>query len=263
MSMNKKGKGLSIFAFLVYFFLLAPLVIIIATSFGPDKALIFPPKGFSLKWMANIFKVEAFRDTFLISMQLSVIGTIIALILGIPAAYGLSRYNFKGKNLLNGIFLSPVLIPGIVLGFSLLKYLVILTKLPIYTSLLIGHVIIIIPYIIRVISSSLSNFDYSIEEASMSLGANRIKTFFVVVLPNIRSGVIAAFILAFINSFNNVPVSLFLTGPGISTLPIQMLIHVEYNFDPTIAALSVLLMLMTAVLMFVIEKTLGLKYFAK
>lgn len=97
----------------------------------------------------------------------------------------------------------------------------------------------------------------------MSLGANKVKTFFTIVLPNIRSGVIAAFILAFINSFNNVPISLFLTGPGVSTLPIQMLIHVEYNFDPTIAALSVVLMAMTAVLMFIIEKTLGLSYFAK
>ncbi|WP_352418262.1 ABC transporter permease [Proteiniborus sp.] len=261
--MNRKNKGLSIFAFLVYFFLLAPLLIIVATSFGPDKALIFPPKGFSLKWMANIFKIEMFRKSFVISMQLSVIGTIIALIIGIPAAYALSRYNFKGKNILNSIFLSPVLIPGIVLGFSLLRYLVIYSKLPIYTSLLIGHVIIIIPYIIRVISSSLSNFDYSIEEASMSLGANKIKTFFVIVLPNIRSGVIAAFILAFINSFNNVPVSLFLTGPGLSTLPIQMLIHVEYNFDPTIAALSVVLMAMTGLLMFIVEKTLGLSFFAK
>ncbi|MFA5524133.1 MAG: ABC transporter permease [Tissierellales bacterium] len=261
--MNNKSRGLKIFAFLVYFFLLAPLVIIFIASFGAEKSLVFPPNGFSLKWIANIFKIEMFRKTFLISMQLSVIGTIIALILGIPAAYALSRYNFKGKGFFNGIFLSPVLIPGIVLGFSLLKYLVIYSKLDIYTSLLIGHVIIIIPYIIRVISSSLSNFDYSIEEASMSLGANKIKTFFTVVLPNIRSGVIAAFILAFINSFNNVPISLFLTGPGVSTLPIQMLIHVEYNFDPTIAALSVLLMAMTAILMFIIERTLGLSYFAK
>lgn len=261
--MNKTSKGLKIFAFLVYFFLLAPLVIILFASFGPDKALTFPPRGFSLKWMANIFKIEMFRKTLLISMQISVIGTLIALVLGVPAAYALSRYNFRGKGFFNGIFLSPALIPGIVLGFSLLRYLVIYFKLPVYTSLLIGHVIIIIPYIIRVISSSLSNFDYSIEEASMSLGANKVKTFFTVVLPNIRSGVIAAFILAFINSFNNVPISLFLTGPGLSTLPIQMLIYVEYNFDPTIAALSVILMAMTAVLMFIIEKTLGLSYFAK
>lgn len=260
--MNRKSKGLSIFVFLVYFFLLAPLAIIVATSFGPDKSLAFPPKGFSLKWMANIFRTEMFRKSFLISLKVSVLGTFIGLLMGIPAAYALSRYDFRGKKFFSSIFLSPVLIPGIVLGFSLLKYLVIYGKWDIYTSLLIGHVIIIIPYIIRVISSSLSNFDYSIEEASMSLGANKVKTFFIVVLPNIRSGVIAAFILAFINSFNNVPVSLFLTGPGISTLPIQMLIHVEYNFDPTIAALSVILMIMTAVLMFIVEKTLGLSYFA-
>ena len=261
--MNRKSRALSIFASLVYFFILAPLVIIVATSFGPDKALAFPPQGFSLKWMAKIFTVDMFRKTFLISMQISIIGTIMALIMGIPAAYALSRYDFKGKNFLNGIFLSPVLIPGIVLGFSLLKYLVIFSKLPVYSSLLIGHTIITMPYIIRVISSSLSSFDYSIEEASVSLGANKIKTFFMIVLPNIRSGVIAAFILAFINSFNNVPISVFLTGPGVSTLPIQMLIHVEYNFDPTIAALSVVLMAMTAILMFIIEKTLGLRYFAK
>lgn len=261
--MNKNSKALSIFVFLVYFFILAPLVIIVITSFGPDKSLVFPPKGFSLRWMINIFKVEMFRKSFFISMQLSVLGTILAMFIGIPAAYGLSRYDFKGKNILNGIFLSPILIPGIVLGFSLLRYLVIYAGLPVYTSLLIGHIIIIIPYIIRVISSSLSNFDYSIEEASMSLGASKINTFFTIVLPNIRSGVLAAFILAFINSFNNVPVSVFLTGPGLSTLPIQMLIHVEYNFDPTIAALSVVLMLMTAVLMFIIEKTLGLNFFAK
>lgn len=260
--MSRKSKGLGIFAFLVYFFLLAPLVIIIATSFGPDKSLVFPPKGFSLKWMINIFKTEMFRKTFIISLELSIKGTIFALIMGIPAAYALSRYDFKGKNFFSSIFLSPVLIPGIVLGFSLLKYLVILGDMDIYNSLLIGHTIIIIPYIIRVISSSLSNFDYSIEEASMSLGANKLKTFFLIVLPNIRSGVIAAFILAFINSFNNVPVSLFLTGPGVSTLPIQMLIHVEYNFDPTIAALSVILMVMTAILMFIVERTLGLSYFA-
>lgn len=261
--MNNNSRGLKIFAFVVYFFLLAPLVIIAISSFGAEKSLVFPPNGFSLKWIANIFKIEMFRKTFLISMQLSIFGTLIALILGIPAAYALSRYNFKGKSFFNGIFLSPVLIPGIVLGFSLLRYLVVYSKLNVYTSLLIGHVIIIIPYIIRVISSSLSNFDYSIEEASMSLGANKVKTFFTVVLPNIRSGVIAAFILAFINSFNNVPISLFLTGPGVSTLPIQMLIHVEYNFDPTIAALSLVLMVMTALLMFIIEKTLGLAYFAK
>lgn len=261
--MKNNNKFLTAFAVLVYMFLLGPLVIIVGSSFGPDSFLVFPPRGFSLQWFANIFKVEMFLKTFRISMELAGLGTVFALILGVPAAYAVSRYKFKGKNILNSIFLSPVLIPGIVLGFSLLKHLVIVYDFPIYTSLLIGHTIILLPYIMRVISSSLSNFDYSVEEAAMSLGANRLKTFFIVVFPNIRSGVIAAFILAFINSFNNVPVSVFLSGPGVSTLPIQMLTYVEYNFDPTIAALSVVLMVLTVVLMMIVEKTLGLSYFAK
>src|SRR5690606_29160099 len=135
--------------------------------------------------------------------------------------------------------------------------------LPIFTTLLLGHMIIVLPYSVRVVSASLANFDYSIEEAAVSLGSNRLKTFFTIVLPNIRSGIIAAFILAFITSLNNVPVSLFLTGPGISTLPIQMLTYVENFFDPTVAALSVMLMSFTVVVMVAIERTLGLSYFAR
>jgi len=261
--MKKQNKFLTIFSLLVYMFLLAPLVIITVTAFGSDSYLKFPPSGFSFKWIENIFKVEMFMKTFKISMEVAVLGTTLALIIGIPVAYVLSRYRFKGKKILQGLFLSPVIVPGIVLGFSLLKFLIINNDLPVFTSLLLGHTVIILPYIIRVISSSLENFDFSIEESAVSLGASRLKTFFIIVLPNVTSGVIAAFILAFINSFNNVPISIFLTGPGISTLPIQMMSYVEYYFDPTVAALSVILMAMTAVLMFIVEKTLGLTFFAK
>lgn len=261
--MKDNSKFLMIFSVLVYIFLLGPLVIIIGSSFSEASYLKFPPENFSLKWYSNIFNVEMFIKTFKISIQVAILGTFLALMIGIPAAYALSRYDFKGKDALNSLFLSPVIIPGIVFGFALFKYLVIVRNIPIFSGLLIGHTIIILPYVIRVISSSLSNFDYSVEEAAMSLGASKISTFFKIVLPNISSGVIAAFILAFINSFNNVPASLFLSGPGISTLPIQMLSYVEYYFDPTIAALSVILMLMTVVLMVIIEKTLGLRYFAK
>jgi len=261
--LKESNLVLTLITAMVFVFLLGPLVIIIAAAFSPNEFLAFPPGGFSLRWFENIFKVKMFMRTFEISMQVAVFGTLIALVIGIPAAYALSRYNFIGKNHINTIFISPVLIPGVVLGFTLLRYIVIAKNIPIFTGLLIGHTIIILPYIIRVISSSLANFDYSIEEAAVSLGSSKIRTFFVVVLPNIRSGVIAAFILAFINSFNNVPVSVFLTGPGISTLPIQMLSYVEYYFDPTIAALSVVLMVFTVLLMIVIERTLGLSYFAK
>lgn len=259
----KKSKLLTVFVSIIYLFLFAPLVIILTTAFDSNNFISFPPKGISLKWFSNIFSSEMFMRTFKTSIQVSVIATIIALFIGIPAAYCLSRYEFKGKGLLKNIFFSPIIVPGIVFGFSLFNFIIIKLKMPIFTSLIIGHTVIIIPYIIRVIASSLESFDYSIEEAAISLGANNVKTFFMVVFPNITSGVIASFMLAFINSFNNVPVSIFLTGPGVSTLPITMMNYIEYNYDPTVSALSVILMIMTIIIMFIVEKTLGLSYFSK
>ncbi|MEK3789743.1 MULTISPECIES: ABC transporter permease [Paenibacillus] len=261
--MKDKQYGLGLFSLLVFVFLLGPLLIISATSFEPGTVLKFPPEGFSLRWYENIFEVSMFMKTFKTSMIVSLCGNVLALLLGVPAAYALSRFSFRGKALLNAIFLSPVLIPGIVLGFTLLKYLIVVYQLPIYAGLLIGHTVIMLPFIIRVIASSLSNFDFAIEEAALSLGAGRFETFVKVVLPNIRSGIIAAVLIAFLESFNNVDISVFMTGPGFSTLPIQMLTYVENYFDPTIAALSVLLMVLTGVLMFVIERMMGLSYFTK
>ncbi|MEK3746372.1 ABC transporter permease [Brevibacillus sp. FSL K6-0770] len=261
--MQEKNRGLALFTLLVFLFLLGPLIIISFTSFEPGSVLKFPPEGFSLRWYENIFNVEMFMTTFQTSMIVSLLGNLLALLLGIPAAYALSRFQFRSKGLLNGIFISPVLIPGIVMGFAMLKYVIVVYHLPIYAGLLVGHTVLMLPFIIRVIASSLSNFDFAIEEAALSLGAGRLETFFKVVLPNIRSGIIAAILIAFLESFNNVDISVFMTGPGVSTLPIQMLTYVENNFDPTIAAISVVLMMITAILMFVIERLMGLSYFTK
>lgn len=261
--MREKHYGLGFFSLLVFIFLLGPLLIISVTSFEPGTVLKFPPQGFSLRWYENIFEVDLFMSTFKTSIVVSLLGNILALLIGMPAAYTLSRFSFRGKDALNALFLSPLLIPGIVLGFTLLRYLIIVYHLPVYAGLLIGHTVIMLPFIIRVIASSLSNFDFAIEEAALSLGAGRLETFFKVVLPNIRSGIIAAILIAFLESFNNVDISVFMTGPGFSTLPIQMLTYVENYFDPTIAAISVMLMILTGILMFLIERLMGLSYFTK
>lgn len=258
----KKSKLLTVFVALVYIFLFTPLVIIAITSVGTENYIAFPPKGFSLQWFVNVFKSKAFVNSMSTSFIISGVATLVALVIGMPAAYGLSRYNFKGKEIIKSFFFSPLIIPGIVVGFSLFQYLIVKLNMSVYMSLFIGHTLVIVPYIIRVIGSSLEVFDYSIEEAAMSLGCKKSLTFFKVVLPNITSGVLAAFMLAFINSFNNVPVSMFLTGPGVSTLPATMMNYVEYNYDPTVSALSVLLMLLTIGIMFVVEKTLGLSNFS-
>lgn len=254
---------LILFTVLVYIFLAGPLIIVFGASVSDTTYLTFPPQGFSLRWFENIFEISAFRRTIVTSLELAFLATGLALLIGIPAAYALNRHRIQLPTWLSTVFVLPILVPEIVFGFSLLKSVAVGASAPIFVALLIGHTLIVLPYCVRVISASLASFDFSIEEAAVSLGSPPLKTFFTIVLPNVRSGVIAAFILAFITSINDVSTSLFLTGPGISTLPIQILAHVEQFFDPTIASVSVLLMLLTIAVMAIVERTLGLTFLAK
>ena len=254
---------LILFTVLVYIFLAGPLIIVFGASVSDTTYLTFPPQGFSLRWFENIFEISAFRRTIVTSLELAFLATGLALLIGIPAAYALNRHRIQLPTWLSTVFVLPILVPEIVFGFSLLKSVAVGASAPIFVALLIGHTLIVLPYCVRVISASLASFDFSVEEAAISLGSPPVKTFFTIVLPNVRSGVIAAFILAFITSINDVSTSLFLTGPGISTLPIQILAHVEQFFDPTIASVSVLLMLLTIMVMAIVERTLGLTFLAK
>jgi putative spermidine/putrescine transport system permease protein len=251
------------FAVLVYIFLMGPLIIVLGASLSDTTFLTFPPQGLTLRWFERIFEIGAFRRTIVTSLQLAFAATALALLIGIPAAYALNRYRIQLPSWLSTVFVLPILVPEIVLGFSLLRSVAVGASAPIFLALLIGHTLIVLPYCVRVVSASLASFDFSVEEAAISLGSPPAKTFFTIVLPNIRSGVIAAFILAFITSINDISTSLFLTGPGVSTLPIQILAHVEQFFDPVIASVSVLLMFLTVAVMAIVERTLGLTFLAK
>ena len=251
------------FAVLVFLFLIGPLVIILGASLSDTSYLTFPPQGLSLRWYENVFEISAFKRTMVISFLLAVGGTALSMLIGIPAAYALARYRIELPRFLGNIYVLPILIPEIVLGFSLMKSLATGLGLPIIAALLVGHALLVLPYCVRVVGASLNSFDFSVEEAAVSLGCPRWKAFFTVVLPNVRAGIIAGFILAFITSLNDVSVSIFLTGPGVSTLPIQLLAHMEQFFDPTIASVSVLLMGVTVAVMAIVERTLGLTFLTK
>ncbi|MBN2472166.1 MAG: ABC transporter permease [Anaerolineae bacterium] len=247
-----------LFLILALVFLLGPFLIIFIASFGAESTLAFPPSGFSLQWFEKVFSVRMFRDAFVTSLQVAVAGTTTALLLGIPAAYALVRFQFPGKDALELLFSSPAIVPGLVVGLALLRFFVLVSGLPVLLGLYLGHTAILFPYSVRVVSGALRNLDPSIEEAAQSLGASRARSFLLITLPNIRSGIMAAFILAFITSFNNVPISLFLTGPGVATLPIQMMLYMEYYFDPTIAALSTILIVFTVVIVQGTERALNI-----
>ena len=212
---------------------------------------------------ANVFALKSFRRSFITSLEVAFLATFISLLVGIPAAYALARSGMKGRGLLKSIFLSPTIVPGIVIGFIMYQCLILTLRIPVFTGLLAGHFMVTLPYVIRVVGSSMEQFDFSIEEAAWSLGCPKTAAFFKVVLPNVTSGISSAFMLAFINSFNNIPVSMFLSGPGVSTFPSTLMNYIEYNYDPTVSAVSVLLMAATVIIMVVVDRTLGIAALAK
>lgn len=254
----RKQKGMTIIAVLVFAFLFLPLVVIVVTSFGKSATIQFPIEEFSLDWYKKALDSETFMSSFKLSLSIGIGATFLALLVGVPASYALSRYSMKSKNILKSFFLSPTMIPGIVVGYALFQFVVIQLNLPVIQGLLIGHFLISLPYIIRVVGSSMEQLDFSMEEVAWTLGCTRSRAFMKIVLPNVSSGIFAAFMLAFVNSFNNVPVSMFLSGPGVTMLPTSLLSYIEYTYDPTVSAISVMIMLLTVLLMFIIEKTLGL-----
>ncbi len=255
--MNKSPVLIALFI-IAFIFLLGPFLVILITAFSGDSSMAFPPNGFSMVWFQKVLDVRMFRDAFWTSLELGVAATVSVLILGTPVAYALVRFNFAGRDVLEVLFSLPVIVPELVLGFALLRYFVLFSNMPIIVSLYLGHTAILFPYAVRVVSGSLRNFDPAIEEAAISLGAPRWRSFLLVVMPNLSSAFLATFILAFITSFNNVSVSLFLTGPGVNTLPIAMLGYMNQYFDPTIAALSSIIIVITLAIIQVGERALGI-----
>ncbi|MFW2589521.1 ABC transporter permease [Sagittula sp. SSi028] len=238
-------------------FLIGPFVIIVLAGASDTSYLAFPPQGFTLDWYLKVFTIDSFRASFALSMALAVFGTLAALLMGVPAAYALNRYDLPGAETLRTIVAAPIIVPGIIVGLALLRYVVVPTGVTVTLALFMAHTALVLPYAVRVVSSSMHNLRADMEEAAVLLGCTRLQAFVKVVLPNIRGGVLAAFILGFVTSFNQVPVSLFLSGPGVRTLPIDMLAYMEITFDPSVAALSALLAFMSLAIVFTAERLLG------
>ncbi|MCK6449302.1 MAG: ABC transporter permease [Alphaproteobacteria bacterium] len=227
-------------------FVLLPLFFVTWLAFFRQEIPSFPPDGYSLRWFASIWNNPKFFDGFLLSLQVAVTAMVVGLVIGVPAALCIARFRFVGREALNSLLLLPLVVPGIVLGTSIYVFHVevtIWTELPILGSiagLVAGHILIVIPWCVRLVTASLAGFDRSIEEAAQNLGATPVRTFFRVTLPTIRPGIVAAALFGFVVSFGNLEMTLFLVGAGRTTLPIAILQYLEWKIDPTIAAVSVL-----------------------
>jgi putative spermidine/putrescine transport system permease protein len=241
-------------------YILTPLIFVTWLSFFSQTIPSFPPEGYSLKWYAAIIENDRFVSGFILSLQLALISSTIGLIVGVPAALCIARYRFRGREALNNLLLLPLVIPGIVLGIALYVFHVeteINTGLPILGSLLglvSGHVLIVIPWTVRLVTASLAGFNRTLEEAAQNLGADRWTTFRRITLPGILPGIVAAAMFSFVSSFGNLELSLFLVGPGRTTLPIAILQYLEWKIDPTIAAVSVVQIALIAAAMLITDR---------
>jgi len=224
-------------------FIIAPLAIVVLNSFNNVAYTVFPPQEFSTRWYANLFQQDIFYAAAWRSIVLATLSTAIALVIGVMAAYALVRYRLPAPNLIKAFLLSPIVLPKIVLGVALFMFFVRVRLIDNYSSLLVTHVLVILPFVIALVSASLANFDWTLQEAAMDLGAGPVRTFFRVSLPQISLSVAIAGVLAFITSFDQVETTIFMVRTGSNTLPVEVFLYLQKWQDPTIAALSTLLIL--------------------
>ena len=229
-----------------YALILTPIVFVCWLSFFSNEIVTFPPQGYTLRWFAHIFDQNNFVSGFITSLQVGVVAMIGGLVLGVPASLMLARHNFSGREALNTLLVLPLAVPGIVAGTAIYVFQIeieLATQLPLLGSmagLVFAHIMITIPWTVRLLTASLVGFDRSIEEAALNLGATPLRAFVKVTLPVIKPGIVAAALFSFIISFGNLEMTLFLVAPGQTTLPIAILQYLQWRIDPTIAAVSLL-----------------------
>lgn len=252
--------GYTAISLLVIGFIVLPLVFIVWMSFFSNKILSFPPQGYTLDWYARAWEMDAFRDGFFTSVQTSLIATLVALVLGLPASLALARCKFPGREAINTLLMSPMIVPGIVGGSALFIFFLeveFLTGVQIAgksAGLIMAHSLIALPWMIRLVTTSLVGVNPSIEEAARSLGASNLTVFFRITLPVIKPGVIAGSLFAFVNSFIDLEKSIFLVGPDQTTLQIALINYLEWNFDSTIGAVATVQIALVTVLMIVTNR---------
>ena len=245
-------------AWLVVLFILSPLVIIIGGSFTETTYVAFPPAGFTLRWYQQLMGRHDFLQSFLFSIVLGLLCTMAALFLGSLAAIGLNRHHFWGRPLFRSFLLSPLVLPTIVTGVALLQFYYIIDLDAPLIGLLIGHVLITIPYVIRTVGAGLVGLDVAIEEAANSLGAGALRTMLRVTLPAIAPSMMSASIFVFITSFDQATVSIFLSQSVVMPLPIRIYTYIEFAVDPMIAAVSTILIIIAFGVIALLQKLLGL-----
>lgn len=240
--------------------ILAPLLLVAWLAFFRQEIPSFPPDGYTLHWFTQIPANRAFASGFVLSVQVSVIATAIGLALAVPAAMALVRARIALRGVMNTLLMLPMVVPGVVLGAAFYVGELeteLATEWPVLGSqagLIAAHTLIVIPWCVRLVTASLVTLNPVIEEAALNLGATPWTTFRRVTLPAIRPGLVAGALFGFVTSFGNLEASLFLVGPGQTTLPIAILQYLAWKIDPTVAAVSLLQIVVIGIAMLITDR---------
>jgi putative spermidine/putrescine transport system permease protein len=251
---------LVILAGLTYVLVLGPILIVLVTAFSPTEFFVFPPPGISLRWFHAFFENESLRDAFLRSLWLATLSCAVATTLGTTAALYIARRRGPFFTVLQGLFLAPLIFPAIVLGLSLLLFFKLIGGVPDFLGLVIAHSILGTPFVLRAVSASVLAVDPVLEEASQSLRAGPFRTFLLVTMPLIWPGIVSGALFAFILSLGELNTALFLTGPGVTTLPIEIFSYLQFQGGQlVIAAASTVQVGIIVVLVVAVERLVGLR----
>lgn len=233
--------ALQVFTGLVLVFLALPNLIVVPISFNPTTIIEFPPRGFTLHWYKRYLELPGWVDATYTSFLTGLLTAVVAVTLGTLGAYGLTRGRFAGKRIVKSCILMPLIVPSLVLAIALYKLLIQIGLVGTITGFVIAHSVLAIPFVITVMTAAFRGIDPAIENAARSLGAGRIVTLWRVTLPLVMPGLLSASLLAFLVSFDELIIALFLSDPFVSTLPKKLWDGIRLEVDPTLAAVSTIL----------------------
>jgi putative spermidine/putrescine transport system permease protein len=249
-------------ALITVIFLMTPLVVTVAVSFGSSSVFTLPPPDWSMRWYERLANTRGLLPSLVTSLEVAAFSTLVALVLGTLCAIALVRGRFPGRESIATFLISPLMLPGLVVGIAMLQGFKVAGLREAFTSLLVAHVVITLPYVVRTVLAALSLFDFSLIDAARTLGCSYPKALMKVLVPALGPAFITSGMFAFLASMDNYPISIFFTDAWTKTLPIQMLQYVEENPDPTIAAISTGLVLLAILALVVGDRLVGLRKLA-
>ncbi len=256
--MKRNGALALTYNVLFLTFILAPLVVVLLVAFTDKGYISMPFNGASLRWFRAILQNDDIVSAFWLSVRLAFTAATIGVVLAVPAALAIARYRFPGRGALMAFFLSPMMIPAVVLGIAFLRFLSLLNLNGSFFALVATHVVIVVPYALRLALSSAVGLDRDAERAALSCGASRFTAFRRVVLPMIRTGVAGGWLLSFIQSFDELTMTIFVATPGTTTLPVAMYNQIQQTIDPLVTSVSAVLIVGTIALMVLLDRLVGL-----